>query len=683
MDKRDLLLEIGCEELPAQAVQSLANTLNQELCLSLFRHKLREDTQMGQAFATPRRIAVYISDVKTTQASEIVERQGPALDKAYDTNGAPTAAAVGFAKSCGVTIHQLSQKDNRLYYRGEKAGQKTIDLLPEIARLAIRALQIPRPMRWGAHTESFVRPVHWVVFLFGADVVKTELFGIVAGNQTRGHRFHHPELLTIPEPKQYVEKLEEGYVIADYNTRKNKIRTQIEKETPAGQHPQMDENLLDEVTALVEWPVALLGHFNPDFLKAPAEALITSMQVNQKYFPILKEGKLQPSFMLISNIESKNPDAVIRGNERVLNARLTDAIFFYENDLAHSLESRLLHLEDVTFQKQLGSLAAKTERITALSAWIAEKIGANAVIAKQAAQLSKCDLMSEMVGEFPTLQGVMGYYYARHDGQSEACALAIKEHYSPRFSGDHIPSSLEGCAVALADKLDTLIGIFGINQAPTSDKDPFGLRRAALGVLRILTEQALPLDLKDLLHYSQHNYDSHLPNAEAAQQTLEFIMNRLQSWYLERNFTAEQVSAVLASGTTAPLDFKQRLSAIQHFQQLPEASALAAANKRVNNILKKQNILQLPAIDASLFEHEAERRLAQLLEAQTKVVRDFYRQSQYTEALTALAAFKAPVDAFFDTVMVMVEDERIRNNRLALLSALHHLFTQVADISLL
>lgn len=693
MSKQDLLLEIGCEELPTHAVKSLAEALRIQLTKLLGAHELHHG--QSQVFASPRRIAVYIADLETQQPTQVIERQGPACQQAYGDNGQPTPAALGFAKSCGVDISAVSKKDNRLYFKGEKAGKKTIELLPELAELAIRQMPIARPMRWGVHPNGFARPVHWILLMLGKTVVETTLFNQRSGNQTFGHRFHHPKPITITNPKDYARILrEKGRVIADFSERQRKIIDAIKAATPAGQTVDMDPDLLDEVTSLVEWPVALVGHFGSKFLEVPQEVLITSMKTNQKYFPVLNsQGQLQPAFVLISNIDSKDPALIIHGNERVLNARLTDAAFFYNNDLQHSLESRLPHLEHVTFQKQLGSLAHKTERMVNIAAFIAGQIGADIPSAKQAAQLSKCDLLSEMVGEFPTLQGIMGYYYARNDGLSEDSAMAIKEHYLPRHVGDAIPGNKIGYAVALADKLDTLVGIFGINQAPTGDKDPFALRRAANGILQMLIAEnntltraeLLKLDLMALLKKAQQAYTIHLPNTTVVEQVFDFTMVRLKSILSEKTaLTSEQFDAVLVLRITRPLDFQLRLEAVQEFQKLPEASALAAANKRVSNILKKQAAgFTSTVIDEKLFEHDEERALAQALATQTQTVNQLAQQMQYTSALSQLSSLKIPVDAFFDKVMVMVDDPAKRNNRLAILKSLHNLFTQVADIALL
>lgn len=694
MAKQDLLFEIGCEELPTHAVKSLAGELHDKLCGLLNLHQLSSGP--AKIFATPRRIAVLITEVDTEQASQTIERQGPPIPQAYDTQGQPTPAAIGFAKSCGVSVDQLSEKNQRLYYSGSKPGQKTVELLPQIAGQAVEHMSIARPMRWGNHTQSFARPVHWLVLLWGNTPIKTSLFGLESGNQTYGHRFHHPGPLTITSPKEYASILkQQGRVIANFEERMQQIREAINAITPAEQRVEMDEDLLAEVTALVEWPVALMGKFNPEFLQVPQEALITSMKVNQKYFPVLNaQNQLQAHFILISNIESKNPQIIIQGNERVINARLTDAAFFYKNDLQRSLESLLPHLEHVTFQKQLGSVAHKTERMVKVSTWIGGKIKADISAIKKAAQLSKSDLLSEMVNEFPTLQGIMGYYYAMNDGLGPTAALAIKEHYFPRFFRDQIPSTKEGIAVSLSEKLDSLVGIFGINQPPTGDKDPFALRRAANGVLQMLIsreknplteEDVLNLDLVELLQRAYQAYDKHFPNQETIIQVLDFILARLKSILQETSgISAEQFESVMALKISKPLDFVARLQAVQKFQELPEAAALAAANKRVGNILRKQAVgFSATAINENLFEFKEEFQLAQALKISSQTVNDLVKQRNYTQALSRLSDLKIPVDTFFDKVMVMVDNPAVKNNRLALLKQLHELFTQVADISCL
>ncbi|MBS0351209.1 MAG: glycine--tRNA ligase subunit beta [Proteobacteria bacterium] len=683
MMSSELLFEIGCEELPTRAVDLLATELAARFLELLANHQLTPSST--RVLATPRRIAVYMTGVPLEQPPTVIEKQGPIYKQAFDDQGRPTAAALGFAKSCGATVEELKEKDNRLYYKGQKPGQKTLDIVPQLASQALSQLPIPKPMRWGGHEAAFARPVHWVVLMLGSAVVPSRFFDIAATQYTYGHRYLHPEKILLREAKDYEQLLvKTGYVIPNFEDRMKLIQQAIAKTTPTGYQVDDDPDLLKEVTALVEWPVALVGHFDPHFLKVPPEVLTTSMKVNQKYFPVYKDQQLQSCFVLISNIISKDPALVIHGNEKVLNARLSDAAFFYQKDLASSLESRLLHLEHVIFQKQLGSLAHKTERIVKLAGFIASRLEFPAESALKAAQLAKCDLLTEMVGEFPSLQGVMGYYYALNDGLGEEVALALKEQYYPRFSKDQLPSSMPGKIVALADRIDTLIGIFGINQIPTGDKDPFALRRAALGLVRIIIEGKLDLDLEQLFNHAQQNYHHHLPNSNVVKQTLEFTINRLHAWYLELGFNSKQIEAVSARGITNPLDFARRLEAVEKFQRLPESASLSAANKRVSNILKKQAKIQsFKAIDPGLLEHEAEQKLAQQLQLQTNIVKQLYNQLDYTQALSQLASLKEPVDLFFDKVMVMVDDPAKRANRLALLAALHQLFTQVADISLL
>jgi len=687
MNTKPFLLEIGCEELPTQSLlplsKALAAGIEQELSAANLEHK---ETQI---FVTPRRIAVLIDDVSTTQPSRESERQGPSYDSAYDKNKMPTLACLGFASSCGVTADQLKVKDTpkgkRVFCVVKEVGKSAMDLLPDIVNKAIKKLPIPRPMRWGDHEFSFVRPVRWVVTLLGRDVVRATILGKQTGRETQGHRFHHPKSLSITDPKDYSVILSQAHVIADYQSRKDLIQKHIKQAVKTNNHAVIDENLLDEVTALVEWPVVLTGEFNKAFLTVPKEVLMTSMETHIKCFPVENSnGELQSTFIIVSNIDSKNPNTVIQGYESVINARLSDAAFFYNNDLKTSLDSHLESLKDVIFQKQLGNMEDRSSRISKLANYIAEKISADASIAQRAGLLSKCDLVSEMVTEFPKLQGIMGCYYARNDKESEACATAIKEQYLPKFSGDVLPKTLEGAAVALAARLDTLVGILGINKQPTGDKDPFALRRAALGILRILIEKALPLDLIDLLKEAQKQYANvNFPNNELLEQAFSFFMSRLKAWYVEQGVAPEVFESVLACHPTAPLDFHKRIQAVQQFQNLPEASALAAANKRVRNILKKTDKRIPEKLNTDLMDLDEEKNLAAQIEAQTKTVDDLYKNSDYTKALTTLSTLKEPVDAFFDHVMIMDEDLKKRENRLALLSSLQHLFTQVADISLL
>jgi glycyl-tRNA synthetase beta chain len=687
MIAQDFLLEIGCEELPPATLKFLSQALSQAMLVQLQKADL---TFSGiQTFATPRRLALLVTDLIEQQPPRIIERQGPSAKAAFDKDGTPTLACLGFARSCGVTADQLQVKETKtgdfVFCRLEQTGKITTDLLPDIVQNALKQLPIAKPMRWGKHPIEFVRPVHWVVMLYGKDIVSTTILGKQTTQETHGHRFHRTKPLLIANARDYAQVLmSHGMVIADFNKRHEKIRHLIEKAADSVGKVIVDEDLLDEVTAMVEWPVALLGQFKKEFLELPAEVLITSMKVHQRCFPLKdKQGELLPYFILVSNIESKDPKQVVEGNERVINARLAAAAFFYDTDLSTPLESRLDKLNGVIFQHQLGTLANKTDRVVKLTATIANAIEEKADLAKRAALLAKCDLVSEMVYEFPSLQGTMGYYYALHDKEPAAVAQAIKEHYQPRFSGDVLPASINGCLVALADRLDTIIGIFGINKAPTGDKDPFALRRAALGILRIIIEKGLPLDLLALLKQAQKNYADHLTNKEAVAQAHEFIIDRLRAFYQEQGIAVNIFSAVLANHPNQPLDFDRRMKAVQHFQTLPEAEALASANKRVSNILKKLDKPAPKEVDAALFDSEAERNLARLLNTHAKTVVQLYEKADYTKALSELASLKDPIDQFFNEVMVMVDDKKIRNNRLALLASLRQLFTQVADISLL
>ena len=531
MDKKDFLLEIGCEELPTGSLLTLSNALAANLENELTTAKL--EFSKTQTFVTPRRIAVLITDVSTSQPSREIERQGPGYDSAFDKSGTPTLACIGFARSCGVSTDQIEVRDTpkgkRVFCRVKAEAKPTTTLLPDMVLSALKKLPITRPMRWGNNEFTFVRPVHWVVMLFGRDIVPATLFGKKTGRETRGHRFHHPRNLLITDPKDYNALLySQAHVIPNYKTRKEMILKLIKQAAGSTNRVVIDEGLLDEVTSLVEWPVGLKGKFEEDFLSLPKEVLVMSMKTHLKCFPVeSSDGKLLSTFIIISNIESKNPKTVISGYNNVINARLSDAAFFYKNDLKYSLESRLKALKHVVFQKQLGTMEEKSRRIAKMAGAIANLTKANVDTAKRAGLLSKCDLISEMVVEFPKLQGTMGYYYALNDKEPKSCALAIKEQYLPKFSGDALPETKEGAAVALAERLDTLVGILGINKQPTGDKDPFGLRRTALGILRILIEKKLPLDLMALLQQTLKSYSVELPNENVVEQAFNFCMNRL------------------------------------------------------------------------------------------------------------------------------------------------------------
>ena len=688
MVTRSFLFEIGCEELPPSMLNPLSNSLSQNIQIQLKKAELSFGTL--RSFATPCRLAVLINRLSTEQPTRVIERQGPNVKSAFGKDGAPTLACLGFARSCGISTDQLQRKKTKkgdfIYCYIKKSGQSTKELLPKIIKTAVSQLPIFKAMRWGAHTETFVRPVHWVVMIFGNDVVPATILGHVTSAETRGHHFHYPKRIRINQPNDYQRLLlTHGMVIADFKKRLEKIRILIQEATAVKGQAIIDEDLLKEVTGMVEWPIALLGHFKAKFLELPPEVLITVMRVHQRHFPIKDEkGNLLPYFILVSNIESKDHKRVIEGNERVINARLSDASFFYNNDLEVALESRLPKLADVVFQHQLGTLADKTKRISRLAVFIAKQIHINELLVYRGCLLSKCDLVSKMVQEFPKLQGIMGYYYSLYSKESESLANAIREHYQPRFSGDVLPQSLPGACIALADRLDTIIGIIGIHKLPTGDRDPFALRRAAIGVLRILIEKELPLDLSTLLEEAKKNFTMVLLSKNVVNQSFEFIIERLRTWYLEKNVLPTVFMAVLSSRPTQPLDFDRRIKAVQHFQTLPEANALIAANKRVNNILKKQPyIMKKKLINDSLFDSNAERMLAKQLKVHTASVDNLYKKADYTKALSELASLKRPIDTFFNKVMVMVGDKKKRDNRLILLSSLRQLFMQIADISLL
>lgn len=686
MNKYDFLLEIGCDEIPARFIQRLSQDLGQTLRRELEAVKLHFADL--KTFATPRRLAVLVSQLDAKQAERKLERHGPFVKDAYDKSGTPTLACIGFARSCGIGVDELQRqqtpKGERVCVSVSQPGLPTEEILADVVTATVKKLPQPKPMRWGDNDFAFLRPVQWIVMLFGKTPIHAKILGKHTTNETVGHRFHHPQPLFIPEPKEYNQVLySRGYVVADFDSRRDLVEKLIKK-AAAPETVIIDPVLLDEVTGLIEWPVALKGSFEERFLKLPREVLITSMKTHQKCFPVEGDGKLKPFFILVSNIESKNPNTVIKGNERVIQARLADAEFFYENDRKTSLDSRLSTLDDVLFQKKLGSIGDKVKRIIKLSGTIAKSIDADADITKRGAQLAKCDLVTEMVYEFPSLQGIMGHYYALHDKEPKKVANIIKEHYLPKFSGDELPTSNEAAAVAIADRLDTLVGIIGINQKPTGDKDPFALRRAAQGIFRILIEKKLDIDLAQLIHQAVKSFSNGLPNKNVEADVYQFILERMKYAYLEDGVSVEIFEAVSATETSNPLDFDKRVRAVQEFSKLPEAEALAAANKRVSNILKKQNKLDIPKkVNARYFDAPIEEKLNKLLEQQNEKVSTFYEQQDYTKALTTLAVLKDPIDQFFDEVMVMDKDEKKRNNRLALLATLRALFAKTADISLI
>lgn len=685
-ETRDLLIEIGTEELPPKALQGLSEAFSSGISRGLEQHQLSYN--IATPFATPRRLAVLIKGVATRQVDREVEKRGPALAAAFDKDGQPTKAALGFARSCGVEVTDLEQlktdKGTWLIYRSQQSGKATATLIPEIIEAALAALPIPKRMRWGNSKFEFVRPVHWIVILFGEEVIETSLMGVRSGRDTRGHRFHHPEPITLSQTDEYAKILaEQGYVIAVFATRRHRVQLLVEQAAEEiGGQAVIDEALLDEVTSLVEWPVAVTGTFAEKFLEVPPEALIASMKGHQKYFHVVNsQGQLLPRFIAVSNIDSRQPELVQAGNERVLRPRLSDAAFFWNQDRAKSLESRLNQLKTVIFQNKLGNLYDKAKRVAHLSGILAKQLGADELQGIRAAQLAKCDLMTDMVGEFPELQGIMGEYYARHDQETDDVATALREQYLPRFWGDALPATVLGQALSIADKLDTLVGIFGIGQPPTGEKDPFGLRRATLGILRIMIECRLPIDIQQLLQEAQASYPTDLIQADSHVQVFEFMLERLRGYYQDKGVNYDSVEAVLVCRPTSPLDADQRVRGIEAFRHLPEASSLASANKRIHNILKKAEESFPTEPDPSYFNHAAERKLYDQMEAVSEQITPRLEQGDYQTALQHLAGLREIIDNFFDHVMVMDEDPRIRTNRLAFLQKVRHLFLQVADIS--
>ncbi|MHB1949050.1 MAG: glycine--tRNA ligase subunit beta [Gammaproteobacteria bacterium] len=696
----DFLVEIQTEELPPKALHRLGKTFLQEIEDRLRKADLKYD--VASFFATPRRLAVFITNLASKQADAVVERKGPAIDAAFDQNRKPTQACMGFARSCGVNPEQLITIKNDggawVGFKQKVIGKSIHDLLPGIVQQALTALPIPKRMRWGNNTAEFVRPVHSIIMLYGSKVVTAEILGCKAGRKTRGHRFLSKGWLEIKKPSDYLSVLEnKGFVIADFERRKELIRQ--EAEALAAKNPALDktgkkkiiaralidETLLDEVAGLVEWPVAIYGSFDKNFLTVPQEALICAMQDHQRYFPVVDEkGKLLPHFIAMSNIASKDTSRVIEGNERVLRARLADAAFFFETDKKETLESRVNHLKQVIYQAKLGTLYDKSQRLSQIAGHIAKQLGADVEAAKRIGYLAKADLTSALVGEFPELQGIAGYYYALNDGIAEPLAKALNEQYMPRFSGGPLPTTALGYALAIADRLDTLIGVFGINQIPTGDKDPFGLRRAALGILRIIIDKKLELDLRELLQFTLAQYSIPLENTKVVEDVANFILERLKPWYQEQGVAPDVYAAVAAVKLTAPYDIHRRIQAVQAFKKLTEAESLSIANKRVSNILTQyKKEIALKEIDEKLFEHDAERTLAKKLKEQQQTITALSKSGQYRELLSQLAHLRKPVDDFFDHVMVMTEDKATRENRLLMLKRLRELFLHVADIALL
>ncbi|MEZ8357734.1 glycine--tRNA ligase subunit beta [Vibrio splendidus] len=689
---KNFLIELGTEELPPTALRSLAEAFASNFEAGL---KTAELSHEGiKWYAAPRRLALKVTALAEGQADKVVEKRGPAISVAFDAEGNATKAAQGWARGNGITVEQADRlktdKGEWLLFKQEVAGKPVQELVMDIAAKALAGLPIPKAMRWGNSDIQFIRPVKTLTVLLGDELVEGKILGVASARTIRGHRFMGEQEFTIDSADQYPAILEErGKVMADYDARKAIILADAKKAADAvGGIADLEDDLVEEVTSLVEWPVVLTAKFEQEFLKVPSEALVYTMKGDQKYFPVYSheigdaERSLLPNFIFVSNIESKEPRHVIEGNEKVVRPRLADAEFFFNTDRKRPLIDRLAELDQAIFQKQLGTIKDKTDRITELAGYIAEQIDADVEKSKRAGLLAKCDLMTSMVFEFTDTQGVMGMHYATHDGEDEQVALALYEQYMPRFAGDDLPSTGISSAVAMADKLDTIVGIFGIGQAPKGS-DPFALRRASLGVLRIIVENGYNLDLTDLIGKAKELLGDKLTNDNVEADVIDFMLGRFRAWYQDAGFSVDIIQAVLARRPTKPADFDQRVKAVSHFRELEAAEALAAANKRVGNILAKFDG-DLPAeIDLALLQEDAEKALAENVEVMTEALEPAFATGNYQEALSKLADLREPVDAFFDNVMVMADDEALKKNRLTLLNNLRNLFLQIADISLL
>ncbi|MCU7939473.1 MAG: glycine--tRNA ligase subunit beta [gamma proteobacterium symbiont of Bathyaustriella thionipta] len=687
-DKKDLLIELGTEELPPKALKGLAQAFQSGVAKGFADADL--NYKAIKLYATPRRLALLVTQLAVTQPDKSIERRGPALQAAFDDEGCPTKAAQGFAKSCHVEVEQLTKletdKGAWLAYTLEEKGRQSAELIPAIFQAALDKLPIPKRMHWGDLDALFVRPVHWAVILFGEEVIQTSILSVRTSNTTRGHRFHAPEKMTLVKPAEYEALLKEkGRVIADFDKRQSLIREQIiAAAEKAGGHAVIDPDLLDEVTSMIEWPSVIVGEFEKHFLDVPSEALISAMKKHQKYFHLVDDKQqLMPYFITISNVDSSDPEQIKKGNERVIRPRLSDANFFWSQDKKNPLEAKLERLKSVVFQNKLGTVYDKTLRVTELAGIIANELNTESVLAQRAARLAKCDLMSEMVNEFPDLQGIMGRYYALNDGEDNAVAVALDEQYMPRFSGDQTPASATGQVLAIAERIDTLMGIFALGQIPGGDKDPFALRRAALGLLRTIIENKLVLNIPGILKKSAALFPSEVNADKACDGVYKFMLERLKSYFTDQDISIDVFDAVTALTPAEPYDLACRIDAVNQFKQLDAAESLAAANKRIANILKKLKGDIPTEINSDLFAEEAEKHLAEQLSSVSTRVKPLLAQSLYTDALTELSELRDVVDHFFDDVMVMADDEALKNNRIALLGRLQGQFMQVADLSLL
>ncbi|ENF8750481.1 glycine--tRNA ligase subunit beta [Vibrio fluvialis] len=684
---KEFLIELGTEELPPKQLRTLAEAFATNFTAELQNADIAHDGVTW--YATPRRLALKVANLAEGQPDKVVEKRGPAVNVAFDADGNPTKAAQGWARGNGITVEQaerlVTDKGEWLLFKEQVKGQDTSTVVVDMAAKALANLPIAKPMRWGDKETQFIRPVKTLTILFGNELIEGEILGVKSDRIVRGHRFMGEPEFTIDSAEQYPAiLLERGKVIADYETRKAMIIDGAQKAAAElGGIADLEDDLVEEVTSLVEFPVVLTAKFEEKFLKVPAEALVYTMKGDQKYFPVYDANKhLLPNFIFVSNIESKEPRHVIEGNEKVVRPRLADAEFFFNTDRKKPLVDRLPQLENAIFQKELGTIKDKTDRITELAGYIAEQIGADVEKSKRAGLLAKCDLMTSMVFEFTDTQGVMGMHYARHDGEAEEVAVALNEQYMPRFAGDELPSNGVSSALAMADKLDTIVGIFGIGQAPKGS-DPFALRRASLGVLRIIVEYGYNLDLVDLVAKAKSLFGARLSNDNVEQEVIEFMLGRFRAWYQDEGFSVDIIQAVLARHPTKPADFDRRVKAVSHFRDLDAAEALAAANKRVGNILAKFDGELAQEIDLALLQEDAEKALAEAVEVMTEALEPAFATGNYQQALSQLAGLREPVDAFFDNVMVMADDEALKKNRLTLLNNLRNLFLQIADISLL
>lgn len=680
--KHDFLIELGCEELPPKALNGLIAAFAEGIKAGLQSANLMHGEI--STFSAPRRLAVKVADLISVQPEQIIEKKGPTVIAAFDKDGKPTPALLGFARSANIDIKDLVEMDGPkgkvLGFSSKQPGKATVSLLPSIVENALKQLPIPKPMRWGAREAEFIRPAHWLLMIYGNDVVPAHILELESSDLTHGHRFHYPKAISVQSPGDYERALvTTGFVIANYVKRRDEIKLQILNVAKSLEAEAIiDESLLEEVSNIVEWPVAMACRFDESFLKVPQEALISAMQGHQKCFPLTRQGKLINHFITISNIASSKPEAVIHGNEKVMRARLSDAAFFYDTDLQLPLDSYSERLAKVTFQAKLGSLQDKVERVTKLAVFIVKQISGDTKLAERAGALCKADLMTNMVGEFPELQGIMGRYYSLAFQENPEVAAALDEQYWPKFAGDKLPVSKTGQALSLADKLDTLVGIFGIGQKPTGSKDPFALRRTAIGALRILIEKQYNLELDTLLVQAAQNYGNTIAADTVAEVKL-FMFERLRAMYQEQAITTDIFEAVYSIQKLSPFDFSERVIAVREFLKLPEASNLIAANKRVYNILHKNDSLTISVqVDTGLLQTPEENELNLAIHA---VKTELKSCQTYIAWLSKLACLKQPIDRFFDKVMVMADDLAIRNNRLALLAELRELFAHVADIS--